>query len=106
VVGLHGNTFKPHTGTRTSVLFVQMWNNDKKAGPMCPRVKDYSIFMATSERPGKDNRGEYVYRIGKDNAPELDEHQHMIVEHDLDNIAEAFVKFGQKEGFEFLGEAV
>ena len=25
VVGLHGNTFKPHTGTKTSVLFVQKW---------------------------------------------------------------------------------
>lgn len=23
VVGLHGNSFKPHTGTKTSVLFVQ-----------------------------------------------------------------------------------
>lgn len=26
VVGLHGNTFKPHTGTKTSVLFVQKQN--------------------------------------------------------------------------------
>ena len=25
VVGLHGNVFKPHTGTKTSVLFVQKW---------------------------------------------------------------------------------
>jgi type I restriction enzyme M protein len=23
VVGLHGNTFKPHTGTKTSVLFLR-----------------------------------------------------------------------------------
>jgi len=104
VVGLHGNTFKPHTGTRTSVLFVQTWNDDKKAGPLCPRVTDYPIFMATSERPGKDNSGEYVYRIGKDNAPALDSHHHMIVEHDLDDIAEAFLKFARKDGFEFVGE--
>lgn len=26
VVGLHGNVFKPHTGTKTSVLFVQKWH--------------------------------------------------------------------------------
>ncbi|MCB9174235.1 MAG: N-6 DNA methylase [Flavobacteriales bacterium] len=26
VVGLHGNVFKPHTGTKTSVLFVQKYN--------------------------------------------------------------------------------
>ncbi|MCI0579570.1 MAG: N-6 DNA methylase [Chloroflexi bacterium] len=25
VVGLHGNAFKPHTGTKTSVLFLQKW---------------------------------------------------------------------------------
>jgi type I restriction enzyme M protein len=37
VVGLHGNTFKPHTGTKTSVLFVQKWNDDSKAGALCPR---------------------------------------------------------------------
>ncbi len=37
VVGLHGNTFKPHTGTKTSVLFVQKWNNDPQEGPLCPR---------------------------------------------------------------------
>jgi type I restriction enzyme M protein len=101
VVGLHGNTFKPHTGTKTSVLFIQTWNDDKKVGPLCPRVVDYPIFMATSEKPGKDTSGEYVYRIGKDNAPELDTHHHMIVEHDLNDIAQAFLKFGRKQGFTF-----
>ncbi len=29
VVGLHPNTFKPHTGTKTSVLFVQKYTKDK-----------------------------------------------------------------------------
>src|SRR3989344_1938623 len=28
VVGLHGNSFKPHTGTKTSVLFLQKWGNE------------------------------------------------------------------------------
>ncbi len=32
VVGLHGNVFKPHTGTKTSVLFVQKWNDDPQSG--------------------------------------------------------------------------
>ncbi|MDB6023833.1 MAG: Type restriction modification system, Methylase [Verrucomicrobiales bacterium] len=31
VVGLHGNTFKPHTGTKTSVLFVQKWTDEQAA---------------------------------------------------------------------------
>ena len=30
VVGLHTNTFKPHTGTKTSVLFVQKWNDESR----------------------------------------------------------------------------
>lgn len=36
VVGLHGNVFKPHTGTKTSVLFVQKWDDE-----LCPKKDDY-----------------------------------------------------------------
>jgi type I restriction enzyme M protein len=102
VVGLHGNTFKPHTGTKTSILFIQTWNEDKKAGPLCPRVDEYPIFMATSYRSGKNNSGGYVYRIGPDNAPELDAHHHMIVEHDLDEIADAFLEFAEANNLSFV----
>ena len=31
VVGLHPNTFKPHTGTKTSVLFVQKYTPEQIA---------------------------------------------------------------------------
>lgn len=31
VVGLHGNSFKPHTGTKTSVLFVQKYTDEQLA---------------------------------------------------------------------------
>jgi len=31
VVGLHGNTFKPHTGTKTSVLVIQKYTDDDLA---------------------------------------------------------------------------
>lgn len=31
VVGLHGNTFKPHTGTKTSVLFIQKYSEKELA---------------------------------------------------------------------------
>ncbi len=40
VVGLHGNVFKPHTGTKTSVIFLQKWNDDAKAGMLCPKLDD------------------------------------------------------------------
>jgi type I restriction enzyme M protein len=56
VVGLHGNVFKPHTGTKTSVLFVQKW--DEK---LCPKVEDYNIFFATMQEPSKDSSGEKIF---------------------------------------------
>ena len=56
VVGLHGNTFKPHTGTKTSVLFLQKWDDT-----LCPKVDDYNIFFATMQEQGKDNSGDKIY---------------------------------------------
>lgn len=34
----------------------------------------------------------------------LDEHGHLIVDHDLDFIAERFVEFARKQGFDFWKE--
>ena len=62
VVGLHPNTFKPHTGTKTSVLFVQTWDDNPKSPTYNPKTDDYAVFFATSQKPGKDSSGEYVYR--------------------------------------------
>jgi type I restriction enzyme M protein len=62
VVGLHGNVFKPHTGTKTSVLFVQKWNDDPTKGPLCPKKQDYPIFFATMREQSKDNSGDKIYR--------------------------------------------
>ena len=61
VVGLHGNVFKPHTGTKTSVLLVQKWD-DK----LCPKADDYPIFFATMQEPSKDNSGDKIYLRKKD----------------------------------------
>lgn len=61
VVGLHGNVFKPHTGTKTSVLFVQKWDNK-----LCPKEEDYPIFFATMQEPSKDSSGEKIYVKEKD----------------------------------------
>lgn len=56
VVGLHGNVFKPHTGTKTSVLFVQKWDEQ-----LCHKVGDYPIFFATMQEPSKDKSGDTIY---------------------------------------------
>lgn len=69
VVGLHGNVFKPHTGTKTSVLFVQKWTDENCGFPnICPKPTpdengniDYPIFFATMQTPSKDNSGDKIY---------------------------------------------
>ncbi len=104
VVGLHGNVFKPHTGTKTSVLFVQKWD-DK----LCPRRDDYPIFFATMREPSKDNSGEKIFEMA-DGKLLRDKHHHTIVKHDLfnhdgktrDGIAEAFIEFAKREGLSFF----
>ena len=123
VVGLHGNVFKPHTGTKTSVLFVQKWD-DK----LCPKKDDYPIFFATMQEPSKDNSGEKIYvkrtiepqtvqpkkqspdnKIAEPTAhygftPKgnneylLDSHGHLIVKHDLFN-HDGLTKDGIAEAF-------
>jgi type I restriction enzyme M protein len=101
VVGLHVNTFKPHTGTKTSVLFLQKWNDNPELGPLNPYQEDYPIFMAVSKKPGKDNSGEYVYKKDEKGDYILDEKGRRILDHDLDEIAEAFIKFAKEQGFSF-----
>jgi type I restriction enzyme M protein len=104
VVGLHNNMFKPHTGTKTSVLFVQKWD-DK----LCPKGDDYPIFFAVSEKPGKDNSGDYIYVKNGEGKPKLDKYGHLIVDHDLhdhngelfNGIAEAFIDWAKKEKLSF-----
>ena len=61
VVGLHGNVFKPHTGTKTSVMLVQKWNDDEALGALCPKKDDYNIFFATMREPSKDNSGDKIF---------------------------------------------
>jgi|WetSurMetagenome_2_1015567.scaffolds.fasta_scaffold03015_2 type I restriction enzyme M protein len=107
IVGLHGNVFKPHTGTKTSVLFVQKWTDNNG---ICPRKADYPIFFATMQKPSKDNGGDKIYMKQQDGEPLLDEHGHLIVDHDLfnhegltqDGIAEAFIEFAKKEKLSFF----
>jgi len=104
VVGLHVNTFKPHTGTKTSVLFVQKWD-DK----LCPKVEDYPIFFAVSEKSGKDNSGEYVFVKNSNNQPKLDKNGHLVINHDLhnhdgelpDGVAEKFIEWAKGEKLSF-----
>ena len=113
VVGLDVNTFKPHTGTKTSVIFLQKWNDDNvEPAYYCPHKDDYPIFFAVSEKSGKDNSGEYVYIKDETGKKKTDKHGHFIVDHDLhdqngelpNGIAEAFIEFAKSENLSFWSE--
>ena len=109
VVGLDINVFKPHTGTKTSVLFVQKWNDNADDGVLCPKVDDYPIFFAVSEKGGKDTSGDYIYLENGDGDYKLDKNRHLIVAHDLhnhdgelpDGIAESFMAWAKRENLSF-----
>ena len=96
VIGLDGNTFKPHTGTKTSVLFVQKWEDE-----LNPKLEDYPIFMAVSQNSGKDNSGEEIYETDENGDRKLDEHGHLVQKHDLREIANEFEKWAKREGLSF-----
>jgi type I restriction enzyme M protein len=70
-------------------------------------VEDYPIFMAASEKGGKDNSGDYIYVKNR-----LDKNGHLIVDHDLHShdgelqpgIAEAFIEWAKGEGLSFWAD--
>ncbi len=62
---------------------------------------DYPIFFAVNQKPVKDNSGEYRYERDSSGEPLADEYGHPVIDHDLDEIAEAFVKFAKEHDFDF-----
>lgn len=62
---------------------------------------DYPIFLAVNEKPVKDESGEYRYKKNYDGSFVLDEYGHTVIDHDLDEIAEAFIEFAKKQDFYF-----
>lgn len=98
VVGLHGNSFKPHTGTKTSVLFLQKWQSDEER----EQAGNYPIFMATSEKPGKNNSGDYEFKMDEHGNIKKDETGSYVYDTDLDEIADQFIKFAKKHNFDFI----
>ncbi|MBQ9582212.1 MAG: restriction endonuclease subunit S, partial [Synergistaceae bacterium] len=77
---------------------------------LCPRKDNYPIFLATMQKPSKDNSGDKIFVRGEDGEFKLDEHGHLIVDHDLfnhdnltqDGIAEAFIEFAKRENLSFF----
>jgi type I restriction enzyme M protein len=88
-----------HQDEKLLARYRESWLADRAAEEL-----DYPIFFAVSEKGGKDNSGEPIYKKDANGELMLDEHGHLIVDHDLDEIAEAFVTFAKEQGFDFWVE--
>lgn len=102
VVGLHGNSFKPHTGTKTSIIFLQKWSEDELDKNGNAKITDYPIFFATQKQSFKDNSGDYIFEKDKEGQLIKDADGNPKYLSDLDEIADAFVAWGKELGLSFL----
>lgn len=63
---------------------------------------NYPIFFAVSEKAGKLNNGDADYKKDLETGELLlDHHQHLIINHDCDEIAESFIAFAKENNFYF-----
>lgn len=83
VIGLHPYTFKPFTLAKTSVLFLQKWENGEE-------TDDYTVFTAVSMRPGKTKLGRPQY---------LDDG--VTLDCDMPEISSTFRSWANSEGLGF-----
>jgi len=77
---------------RITEAFKKYWLDGKVIQEM-----DYPIFFAVNEKPVKDESGEYRYKKTPNGDLVLDERGHPVIDHDLDEIAEAFIKFAKEQ---------
>ena len=63
--------------------------------------KDYPIFMAVSKKAGKDNSGDYIYKKNAVGNYVHDTKGRKVLDHDLDEIAEGFIKFAKEQKLKF-----
>lgn len=89
IIDLPREAFQPHTGTKTSLVFLEKVKD--------PNV-DYPIFMAVSEAVGHDRRGNPIYRKDDSGKFILDNKNNPIIWNDLPEIKQQWdlYKKGQK----------
>ncbi|HBI62407.1 MAG TPA: hypothetical protein DDY31_14540 [Lachnospiraceae bacterium] len=84
IVDLPREAFQPHTGTKTSLVFLKKVNKIPE---------DYSIFMAVSEAVGHDRRGNPLYKKDASGMNLLDEDGKEVIWNDLPQIYDQWKRF-------------
>lgn len=82
-VNLHKNTFQPDTGVRTCIVFLRKLREGE------PTPDTYGVFMAVSRKIGRDSEGQPIFVPDSDGTPTTE------VDHDLDEILQAYKQFTQ-----------
>lgn len=81
VVNCHKDTFQPHTGVRTCLVFVERPKDKKEI------AQNYKIFFAISKKIGQDSEGFPIFKRTKDNIITD------VIDHDLDDIYSDYISF-------------
>jgi len=83
VLNCHKDTFQPHTGVRTCLVFLE------KPKDIADIENDYEIYLAISKKIGQDSEGFPIFKRDKDNNL-TDE-----IDHDFDEILKDYQEFKQ-----------
>ena len=86
VIDLPREAFQPHTGTKTSLVFIQKVKDPSK---------DYPIFMAVSEAVGHDRRGNLIYKKDDNGKILKNDKDEPIIWNDLTDILEQWSNFNR-----------
>ncbi len=89
---LGGQVYLVLNEAKITAQFKNFWIDGKVVKEL-----DYPIFFAVNEKPIKDNKGEYRYKKGPNGEYILNEYGHPTIDHDLDEIAEAFIQFAKEQ---------
>lgn len=92
VIALHKFTFVPFTQQKTSLVLLKRMSRNQIP-------KDYKIFMAVSEKPGRDKSGNLIYEKDTTGNILFDEYERPKLDTDLSVISQEFVSGKPKIGF-------
>ena len=100
---LHADTFQPHNGTQTSVLFLKKKSQvEKDAEEKSGKMASYNIFMAMVERVGHDKRGNPLFKRDKEGNEILvtgsDGRNVKVPDDQTLDVPEIFAEWMKKEG--------